>query len=138
MSFENENILSAFVKQQTNDLPMQYKVDSMTGRTVYRCHNDFGALDWRQLKNMVPKIADFGLSIRLSDNFSNEGNVGEQIGIYPIQPDHYRAPEVIFGCGWGYKADIWNFCVMVSTFLISSFFYPHQENESEACLSLHR
>ncbi|KAI2695856.1 hypothetical protein CBS147332_9241 [Penicillium roqueforti] len=80
MSFENESVLSAFVKLQINEVPMQYKVDIMTGRTVYRCHNDFGALDWTNLKNM---------------------------------PDHYRAPEVILGCGWDSKADIWNFGVMM-------------------------
>ena len=134
MSFENKNVLSAFVKRQTNDLPMQYKVDPMTGRIVYRCHNDFGALDWRELKNMVPKIADFGLSTRLSDKSSRKGNGGEQIGIYPIQPDHYRAPEVILGCGWGFKADIWNFGVMVNIFSIFLFFYLQQEPKSERVL----
>lgn len=111
---------------------MQYKVDPITGRTVYRCHNDFGALDFRVLKNVIPKIADFGLSTRLRDNSSNEENGGEKAGIYPIQPDHYRAPEVILGCVWDSKADIWNFGAMVSTFATSSFCYPHQENEPEA------
>ncbi|KAJ6151639.1 serine/threonine-protein kinase [Penicillium chermesinum] len=39
---------------------MQRKIDGHTGRTVYRCHNDFGPLSAKELKNMVPKIADFG------------------------------------------------------------------------------
>ena len=100
---------------------MQCKTDSTTGRTVYRCHNDFGALDWRELKNMVPKIADFGLGTRL-DNEYQEGKAGRrEVGIHPIQPDHYRAPEVILGCGWDFSADIWNFGVMVRDVSSGSF-----------------
>ena len=30
-------------------------------------------------------------------------------GATPIQPDGYRAREVIFGWGWFSKAEIWNF-----------------------------
>jgi hypothetical protein len=32
---------------------------------------------------------------------------------HPIQPDHYRASEVILGAGWTYSADIWNLGVLV-------------------------
>lgn len=110
MSFENEHILTDFIKRPQ---PMQFKVDNESGRTVYRCHNDFGALDGREIKNMVPKIADFGLATRLDRPSTRFGMVAEQLGIYPIQPDYYRAPEVILGCGWDFKADIWNFGVLV-------------------------
>jgi serine/threonine protein kinase len=113
MSFENENILNQFV---TWEQSMQYKVDEKSGRTIYRCHNDFGALDGREIKNMVPKIVDFGLATRLDDPSAQPGRVVEQLGIYPIQPDYYRAPEVILGCGWDFKADIWNFGVLVRPF----------------------
>ncbi|KAL5359398.1 putative serine/threonine-protein kinase [Aspergillus floccosus] len=107
MSFENDTTLPAFVKRHTNDLLMQFKSDPVTKRPVYRCHNNFGPLDGRVLKNMVPEITDFGLSTRLS-RASQSGVEGEHVGINPIQPDHYRAPEVILGCGWNFKADIWN------------------------------
>ncbi|KAF4154528.1 hypothetical protein CNMCM6936_005944 [Aspergillus lentulus] len=110
MSFENENILANFIKRQQ---PMQYKVDGESGRTIYRCHNDFGALDGREIENLIPKIADFGLAMRLDKPSTRDGMVGEQLGIYPIQPDYYRAPEVILGCGWDFKADIWNFGVLL-------------------------
>ncbi|KAF4213392.1 hypothetical protein CNMCM5878_000026 [Aspergillus fumigatiaffinis] len=110
MSFENENILADFIKRQQ---PMQCKVDGESGRTIYRCHNDFGALDWREIRNMIPKIADFGLAIKLDKPSIRDGMVGEQLGIYPIQPDYYRAPGVILGCGWNFKADIWNFGVLL-------------------------
>lgn len=46
MGFENESILAEFVKRQQ---PMQYKVDSQSGRAIFRCHNDFGALDGREI-----------------------------------------------------------------------------------------
>ena len=110
MSFENEDILTRFIERQQ---PMQSKIDRKSGRIIYRCHNDFGALDAKEIKNMVPKIADFGLAVRLNQPSTRDGMVGEQLGIYPIQPDYYRAPEVILGCGWDSKADIWNFGVLV-------------------------
>ncbi|KAJ5561471.1 protein kinase [Penicillium sp. DV-2018c] len=34
-------------------------------------------------------------------------------GFHPIQPGHYRAPEVILGCGWNTSADIWNLGVLL-------------------------
>lgn len=93
---------------------MQYKTDGESGRTIYRCHNDFGPLDASKIKNMFPKLVDFGLATRLDNPSTRNGMVGEQLGICPIQPDYYRAPEVILGCGWNLKADIWNFGVLVS------------------------
>lgn len=112
MSFENENILTNFIERQQQQ-QMQHKVDGESGRTIYRCHNDFGALDAREIKNMVPKMTDFGLATRLDQPSTRDGMAGEHLGIYPIQPDYYRAPEVILGCGWDFKADIWNFGVLV-------------------------
>lgn len=134
MSFENESILTNFIERQQ---PMQYKVDSETGRTIYRCHNDFGALDWRELKNMFPRIADFGLATRLGMSSTKQGMVGEQVGIYPIQPDYYRAPEVILGCGWDFRADIWNFGVLVR--LLSCLLYNAQRpilSGQRCCLTI--
>ncbi|EEA24865.1 serine/threonine-protein kinase, putative [Talaromyces marneffei ATCC 18224] len=92
MSFENENILTSFIQRKE---AMQFKVDAQSGRTIYRCHKDFGALDGREIKHMIPKIADFGLATRLDKPSTQDGMVGEKLGSYPIQPDHYRAPEVI-------------------------------------------
>ncbi|RAK95101.1 putative serine/threonine-protein kinase [Aspergillus ibericus CBS 121593] len=110
MSFENENILTRFIERLQ---PMQCKVDGESGRIIYRCHNDFGALDGRDIKNLIPKLVDFGLATRLDKPSTRDGMVGQQLGVYPIQPDYYRAPEVILGCGWDFKADIWNFGVLL-------------------------
>jgi serine/threonine protein kinase len=88
---------------------MEYKVDK-TDRFVYQCHNEFGPL--RNLRN-IPQIVDFGMSTIL--------DCEDDWGVYPIQPDDYRAPEVILGCGWRMSADIWNLGVLVQ--LKPSSFY---------------
>ncbi|KAK9367918.1 kinase-like domain-containing protein [Lipomyces kononenkoae] len=100
VTFEDPAVLGDFMNSQL-DQPMRYKVDS-TGRPVYRCRNDFGPL--RNVK-VLPKIVDFGLSTRLGCH--------DDWGIYPIQPDHYRAPEVVLGCGWKMRADIWNLGILL-------------------------
>lgn len=66
-------------------------------------------MDVKEANNMFPKIIDFDLATRLgSDN-----SLVEAIGTHPIQPNHYRAPEVMLGCGWDYSADIWNLGVLI-------------------------
>lgn len=54
MTFENEDILPNFVKEHSNGLPIECKVDPSSNRTVYRCHNDFGPLNWRELRKIIP------------------------------------------------------------------------------------
>lgn len=99
VEFEDLSVLEDFVQAQAEN-PMPRKIKD--GRTIYQSHNDFGPL--RSLYTL-PKIADFGLAQRSTP----------QPQIHPIQPDHYRAPEVILGIGWTYSADIWNFGLLAST-----------------------
>lgn len=108
ITFESEGILPKFVKEQAAQ-SMQSKPDPNTRRVVYRCHNDFGPLDSSGLGNMYPQITDFGAATLLGNN-RHDGTV--RLGTRPIQPDHYRAPEVVLGCGWNFSADIWNLGVM--------------------------
>ncbi|KAJ9375692.1 hypothetical protein DTO063F5_9212 [Paecilomyces variotii] len=100
ITFEDPAVLSDFMNSRL-DIPMQYKPDP-SGRPIYLCQNDFGPL--RKLNN-IPKIVDFGLSTRLDKQ--------DDYGVYPIQPDHYRAPEVILGCRWNMSADIWNLGILL-------------------------
>ncbi|EFR03026.1 CMGC/SRPK protein kinase [Nannizzia gypsea CBS 118893] len=100
VGFEDEHVIEDFAKAQLT-LPMEQKIDP-TGRIVYRCHNNFGPL--KKLMN-IPKIVDFGLARHILDPSGVE--------THPIQPDHYRAPEVILGCGWSFSADIWNIGLLV-------------------------
>ncbi|KAE8381159.1 kinase-like domain-containing protein [Aspergillus bertholletiae] len=102
-----------FILAGLDYLYSQCKADGKSGQTIYRCHNDVGALDGREIKNMIPEIADFAQASRLDEPSTLNGIVGEHLGIYPIQLDYYHAPEVILGCGWDFKADIWNFGVLL-------------------------
>ncbi|GKZ22693.1 hypothetical protein AbraCBS73388_008862 [Aspergillus brasiliensis] len=109
ITFESDTILPRFVKEQEAQ-SMQCKTDPKTGRVIYRCHNNFGPLDPSGLGNIYPQITDFGAATLLGDD-GCDGTV--QLGTRPIQPDYYRAPEVVLGCGWSYSADIWNLGVMI-------------------------
>lgn len=51
-----------------------------------------------------PVLADFG-----------HASLGDEENMRPIQPDAYRAPEVIMEATWSYSADIWNMGCFVST-----------------------
>ncbi|KAJ5796965.1 uncharacterized protein N7518_005505 [Penicillium psychrosexuale] len=101
VSFEDPAVLGDFLNSHL-DQPVQCKIDS-TGRHIYRRHNDFGPV--RNIRRILPKIVDFGGSTQIDSE--------KERGIYPIQPDHYRAPEVILGCGWETSADIWNLGVLL-------------------------
>lgn len=87
VSFEDPTVLSDFMNSQF-DQPTPYKVDA-TGRPVYLSCNDFGPL--KSLRS-IPQLVDFGLATRLEEE--------DDWGVWPIQPDHYRAPEVILSNGW--------------------------------------
>ncbi|KAL4959021.1 kinase-like domain-containing protein [Aspergillus stella-maris] len=53
--------------------------------------------------NMVPSVlVDFGSAV-----------FGDGEHTEDIQPNHYRAPEVILGVPWDYKVDIWNVGCMI-------------------------
>ncbi|KAJ5627156.1 hypothetical protein N7528_004583, partial [Penicillium herquei] len=92
MDFENDNILPYIMERQTK---MKFKVDA-TGRTVYVSHGNYGAIVPKDFHNMMPKIANFGDGIRMKQ--ARAGVPTIPLGIYPIQPMQYRAPEVILGC----------------------------------------
>lgn len=101
VGFEDDSVINNFVRSQESN-PMARKIKD--GRVTYRSHNEFGSL---KSFGILLKIADFGLAKRIIDSRRN---------IHPIQPDHYRAPEVVLGIGWSYSADIWNLGVLVGLF----------------------
>ncbi|GLA99918.1 hypothetical protein AtubIFM57143_008619 [Aspergillus tubingensis] len=74
ITFENENILPIFVKEQEDTQSMQCKTDPETGRVIYRCHNNFGPLDPSGLGNIYPQITDFGAATLL-DTGGDDGAV---------------------------------------------------------------
>lgn len=100
VSFEDPTVLSDFVSSRL-ERPMASKIDS-AGRPVYYSRNDFGPL--KSLRS-IPQFVDFGVATRLEED--------DDWGVWPIQPDHYRAPEVILGNGWQMPTDIWNLGALV-------------------------
>lgn len=100
VSFEDATVLADFMDSQL-ERPMAFKIDS-TGRPVYQSRSDFAPL---KSLSSIPQLVDFGLATRLEED--------DDWGVWPIQPDHYRAPEVILGNGWQMPADIWNLGVLV-------------------------
>ncbi|KAK2796375.1 hypothetical protein FQN50_009591 [Emmonsiellopsis sp. PD_5] len=87
VSFEDQTVLADFMESQL-EKPTAFKVDLM-GRPVYQSCNDFGPL--KSLRSM-PQLVDFGLATRLEED--------DDWGVWPIQPDHYQAPEVILDQLW--------------------------------------
>lgn len=107
VSFEDPTVLADFIDSQL-EKPMVFKIDS-TGRPVYQSRNDFGPL--KGLRS-IPQLVDFGLATRLDED--------DDWGVWPIQPDHYRAPEVILGNGWQMPADMWNLGVLVCVIVLQN------------------
>ncbi|OAA55831.1 Protein kinase-like domain protein [Niveomyces insectorum RCEF 264] len=122
VTFENDAVIEAFVRAQALHPMARKQVGG--GRTVYRCHNNFGAIaDDKALRMMYPKITDLGLAQR--------GDRPTPL-LHPIQPDYCQAPEVLLGTGWRYSADMWNFGVMVWELLTGrSLFAPPMRAPSE-------
>lgn len=103
MPFEDGQVMGDFITRHLEE-PAEYKVDA-AGRSVFRRSNEFGDLrsTW---PSMVPRIIDVGSGLQL------HGETGR--GIFPIQPNHYRAPEVTLGFPWNRSADIWSLGTLVS------------------------
>ncbi|KAI0403311.1 putative serine/threonine-protein kinase [Xylaria palmicola] len=119
VAFEEPSVIDAFIRGQSTH-PMARK--QVGARTVYRCHNDFGAIHGSNgLVNMYPKITDLGLAQR-----------GDGPGplLHPIQPNDYHAPEVLLGVGWSYSADMWNFGVMVWQLLSGRRLFEQDDQKS--------
>ncbi|GES62986.1 kinase-like protein [Aspergillus terreus] len=112
VSFEDPAVLSDFLDFQL-ETPMASKIDA-TGRPVYQSRSDFGPL--KSLRS-IPQLVDFGLATRLPED--------DDWGVWPIQPDHYRAPEVILGNGWQMQADIWNLGVLLWDMIEGKELFQH-------------
>lgn len=97
MAFSDSFILERAAQEEIeHPLPRKTTKD----RTIYLARNYFG---FRMDSLGVPVITDFGLSV-----YGDKGPHNHE-----IQPDGYRAPEVIIGANWSYSADIWNLGALV-------------------------
>lgn len=93
---DDETVFSDFEQQELRDPSPQKEID---GRMTYvsrdlRMPNTWGS----------PILCDFGSAVY--------GDVEHR---EDVQPDFYRAPEVIMQVPWSYKIDIWNAACMASS-----------------------
>jgi serine/threonine protein kinase len=104
---KEENILLGLVDSSivgqldTKEIAASSLYKSVDGYNLYRSAN-FG----------IP--TRFGRPILCDFSLARNGQVEH---CHDIQPDPYRAPEVILEMPWGYAVDIWNVGVMVQDFL---------------------
>ncbi|KAI5460903.1 CMGC protein kinase [Mariannaea sp. PMI_226] len=121
VNFEDKSVIDAFAKKWTTH-PMSCKRD--TDRTVYRSENEYGPPALKALGNMILRMIDFG-SVHVVDDDEMEFR-------HYIQPNEYRAPEVLLGTGWRYSVDIWNFGVMVWELLSGKSLFHQPDKYSAA------
>ena len=122
---KEENILlglvdSSIVEQlDTEEVATSSLHKGVNGYNIYRSAN-FG----------IPTT--FGRPILCDFSLARNGQVEH---CHDIQPDPYRAPEVILEMSWGYAVDIWNVGVMVRDFLhVVKSVTLMRSSRSEICL----
>lgn len=93
---EDDSVFTAFEEQELVD-PSPRK--TVNGRTIYLSRELQIPKTWG-----APVLCDFGSAV-----------VGDTEHLEDVQPDIYRAPEVIIEAPWSYQIDIWNTGCMVRT-----------------------
>lgn len=93
----DESVLTTFEQDELGEPCPRKEIE---GRTIYLSRElsapkSFGA----------PLLCDLGSAVRLEDGVEHRED---------IQPNIYRAPEVILDIPWAYSVDIWNVGCMVS------------------------
>jgi serine/threonine-protein kinase SRPK3 len=103
LDIKEENILlgladpSILEKLDTQEILASSLYKTVNGYNLYKSAN-FG----------IPTA--FGRPILCDFSLARDGRVEHR---HDIQPDPYRAPEVILEMPWGYAVDVWNVGVMV-------------------------
>jgi serine/threonine-protein kinase SRPK3 len=108
LDLKSENVLWGLEKPLSLDDIVADEINSpsprkvLPDRTIYLSRNDFGL---PRSSPGRPKIIDFDAAVQVTGS--------QKTFTHPIQPNCYRAPEVILGAPWSYPVDIWNLGTMV-------------------------
>ncbi len=94
---EDDSVFAAFEKQELLEPSARKLVDD--DRAIYVSRELQMPKKWG-----APVLCDFGSAVPGDMEHSED-----------VQPDIYRAPEVILEAPWSYQIDIWNAGCMVST-----------------------
>ncbi|KAF2754655.1 kinase-like protein [Pseudovirgaria hyperparasitica] len=100
---KEENILLGLVDSSILD---QLDTQEIATSSLYQTVNGYNI--YRSVRFGIPTT--FGRPILCDFSLARHGQVKH---CHDIQPDPYRAPEVILEIPWGYAVDIWNVGVMV-------------------------
>lgn len=88
---------SVFSEFENNELQDPSPRKELDGRTIYLSRELRMPREWG-----APVLCDFGSAVP-----------GDSARSEDIQPDIYRAPEVVLGAPWTYSVDVWNAGCMV-------------------------
>lgn len=100
ITIEHASVLKRVV--QYFKMPQPRHIRDEDGRVTYLSIDGMGAFRGAML---LPRLADFNSCLPRLE--------GSNCRIEPIQSHRYRAPEVLLGCPWSHKVDIWNIGLMV-------------------------
>ncbi|KAG7141201.1 Serine/threonine-protein kinase AFC3 like [Verticillium longisporum] len=89
LGIEDDSVFTAFEEEELSDPSPRKTVD---GRSIYVSRELQLPKAWG-----APVLCDFGSAV-----------IGEIEHLEDVQPDIYRAPEVIVEAPWSYSIDIWN------------------------------
>ncbi|KAI1125820.1 serine threonine protein kinase, CMGC group [Nemania abortiva] len=109
-NIEDDSVFSEFEQREIRD-PCPRKV--LGDRTIYVSRELSMPKRWG-----APVLCDFGSAV-----------YGDEEHREDVQPDVYRAPEVILGAPWTYKIDIWNVGCMVWDLFEGGHLFTGQDPE---------
>ncbi|KAI5861451.1 serine threonine protein kinase, CMGC group [Durotheca rogersii] len=109
---EDDSVFSAFEEQELRDPSPRKSVD---GRVIYVSRELQMPKHWG-----APVLCDFGSAVS-----------GDTEHLEDIQPDIYRAPEVILEAPWSYQVDIWNTGCMIWDLFEGGHLFTGYDPESQ-------
>lgn len=96
---DDDSVFTAFEKQELLDPSPRKEIDN--NRLIYLSRELRMPKKWG-----APVLCDFGSAV-----------AGDEEHFEDVQPDVYRAPEVILKASWSYPIDMWNAgCMVIKAF----------------------